>query len=331
MMRFALIGCGKIGKVHADSIAAHPRAELAWACHPREQAARTFAAEYGAKASTDVDTVLADPSVDAILIASPTSTHVDLITRGVLAGKAALCEKPIDLDITRVDACWEQIKSENPTVMMGFNRRFDPSFRAVRDRIRSGEIGRLEQLIIISRDPAPPPPGYVAGSGGLFRDMTIPDFDMAHFLLGDIVEVQAAGGNFISEEIAEVGDIDSASIMMRGADGTLCQIVNSRRCAFGYDQRVEAFGELGMLTVENLRPTGVRFAGGAATEVADPYLSFYLDRYIPSYRAELDHFVTAVETGTPPEPGFADGRATLALADAAGESIRSGRVVRPGV
>ena len=142
--------------------------------------------------------------------------------------------------------------------------------------------------------------------------------DMARFLLGEIVEVQAAGGNFISEEIAEVGDIDSASIMMRGADGTLCQIVDSRRYAFGYDQRVEAFGELGMLTVENLRPSGVRFAGGAATEVADPYLSFYLDRYIPSYRAELDHFVRAVETGTPPEPGFADGRATLALADAAG-------------
>ena len=148
---------------------------------------------------------------------------------------------------------------------------------------------------------------------------------------GKIGKVQAAGGNFISEEIAEVGDIDSASIMMRGADGTLCQIVNSRRCAFGYDQRVEAFGELGMLTVENLRPTGVRFASGVATEVADPYLSFYLDRYIPSYRAELDHFVRAVETGTQPEPGFADGRATLALADAAGESLRSGRIVRPGV
>ena len=136
MMRFALIGCGKIGKVHADSIAAHPRAELAWACHPREQAARTFAAEYGAEASADVDAVLADPSVDAILIASPTSTHVDLITRGVLAGKAVLCEKPIDLDITRVDACWEQIKSADPTVMMGFNRRFDPSFRAVRERLQ---------------------------------------------------------------------------------------------------------------------------------------------------------------------------------------------------
>lgn len=166
MVRFALLGCGRIGRVHADSIAAHPRAELAWACHPREQAARVFASDYGADASTDVDALLADPRVDAIVVASPTSTHVDLVTRGVLAGKAVLCEKPIDVDMTRVDACWEQIKSANPTVMMGFNRRFDASFQTVRDRIRAGDIGRLEQLIVISRDPAPPPPGYVASSGG---------------------------------------------------------------------------------------------------------------------------------------------------------------------
>jgi myo-inositol 2-dehydrogenase/D-chiro-inositol 1-dehydrogenase len=328
VMRFALFGCGRIGKVHADSIAAHPQAKLAWACHPREQAARVFASEYSADASTDVDAVLADPRVDAIVVASPTPTHVDLVTRGVLAGKAVLCEKPIDVDITRVDACWQQIKSENPTVMMGFNRRFDPSFRAVRDRIRAGEVGRLEQLIIISRDPAPPPPGHVAHSGGLFRDMTIHDFDMARFLLGEVVEVQATGANLISEEIAAAGDVDSAVVVLRGADGALCHITNSRRCAFGYDQRIEAFGELGMLTAENLRPTGVCFAGGDATEVADPYLNFYLDRYIPAYRAELHHFIKAVETGTQPEPGFADGRAALALADAAGESLRSGRVVR---
>lgn len=158
--------------------------------------------------------------------------------------------------------------------------------------------------------------------------MTIHDFDMARFLLGEVVEVQATGANQISEEIAEVGDIDSAVIVLRGADGALCSITNSRRCAFGYDQRLEAFGELGMLTAENLRPTAVRFAGRVATEVADPYPHFYLDRYIPSYRAELDHFISAVETGRQPEPGFADGRAALALADAASESLLSGRVVR---
>lgn len=232
-MRFALVGCGRIGKVHAESIVAHPRAELAWACHLREPVTRIFADEYGAKASTSVDAALADPDVDAILIASPTPTHVDMITRSVLAGKAVLCEKPIDVDISRVDACWEQIKGADPTVMMGFNRRFDPSFRTVRDRIRAGDIGRLEQLIIISRDPAPPPPGYVAGSGGLFRDMTIHDFDMARFLLGEVVAVQATGANCISAEIAEVGDIDSAAIILRSADRALCQIVNRRRCAFG--------------------------------------------------------------------------------------------------
>jgi myo-inositol 2-dehydrogenase/D-chiro-inositol 1-dehydrogenase len=328
VVRFGVFGCGRIGKVHADSIAVHPRAELTWVCDPVEAAARAVGEQYGALSGTDVDAVLADPRVDAVVVASPTPTHVDLIMRGVAAGKAVLCEKPIDLDLARVDSCWQQIKDAAPTVMVGFNRRFDPSFRAVRDRVRGGAIGRLEQLIIISRDPAPPSAEYVAASGGLFRDMTIHDFDMARFLLGEVVEVQATGANLISDEIRDAGDVDSAVVVLRGADGALCHITNSRRCAFGYDQRIEAFGEHGMLTVENLRPTGVRFAGRDATEVADPYLNFIFDRYTPAYRAELDHFISALEKGTQPEPGFADGRAALVLADAADESLRAGRVVR---
>ena len=159
--------------------------------------------------------------------------------------------------------------------------------------------------------------------------MTIHDFDMARYFLGEVTEVQAMGANLIAGYIADAGDIDAAVVVLRGASGTLCHITNSRRCVFGYDQRVEAFGERGMLTAENLRPTGVRFSGAERTESADPYLNFFLDRYTPAYRAELDHFVTAIEKGTSPEPGFADGRAALALAEAAGESLRTGRAVRP--
>jgi myo-inositol 2-dehydrogenase/D-chiro-inositol 1-dehydrogenase len=213
--------------------------------------------------------------------------------------------------------------------MVGFNRRFDPSFRSMRERVHAGELGRLEQLSIVSRDSAPAPAAYIATSGGLFRDMTIHDFDMARYFLGEVTEVQAMGANLIAGYIADAGDIDAAVVVLRGACGTLCHITNSRRCVFGYDQRVEAFGERGMLTAENLRPTGVRFSGAARTESADPYLNFFLDRYTPAYRAELDHFVTAIEKGTSPEPGFADGRAALALAEAAGESLRTGRAVRP--
>jgi myo-inositol 2-dehydrogenase/D-chiro-inositol 1-dehydrogenase len=328
MVRLGLIGCGRIGRVHANSIDVHPRAELAAIYDPFEAAAREVGTQYGAGWSTEVDALIDDPTIDAVVVASPTPTHVGLLTRAVRAGKAVLCEKPIDLDLARVDACRADIGALTDRVMLGFNRRFDPSFRDVRTRVAAGEIGTLEQLVIVSRDPAPPPAGYVATSGGLFRDMTIHDFDMARYFLGEVVEVTATGANLISDEIAAAGDIDGAIVVLRGAQGVLCSITNSRRCAFGYDQRLEAFGELGMLTAANQLPTSVRFSGAAHTEVAPPYHNFFLDRYTPAYRAEMDHFVTAVETGSAPSPGFADGRAALVLADAANESLRTGATVK---
>jgi myo-inositol 2-dehydrogenase/D-chiro-inositol 1-dehydrogenase len=328
MIRVGLIGCGRIGRVHADSIDVHPRAQLAHVYDPFEAAAREVGTRFGAAWGTDLDAVLDDATIDAVVVASPTPTHVDLLTRAVRAGKAVLCEKPIDLDLERVDACRTEIGALADRVMVGFNRRFDPSFRDVRARIAAGEIGTLEQVLIISRDPAPPPPAYVTSSGGLFRDMTIHDFDLARYLLGEIVEVAATGTNLISDEIAAAGDLDGAVVVLRGAAGALCSITNSRRCAFGYDQRLEAFGEFGMLSVANQQPTSVRFSGATHTEAAARYHHFFLDRYTPAYRAETDHFVTAVETGTVPSPGFADGRAALVLADAANESLRTGTTVK---
>jgi myo-inositol 2-dehydrogenase/D-chiro-inositol 1-dehydrogenase len=251
-----------------------------------------------------------------------------LLTRAVRAGKAVLCEKPIDLDLARVDRCWTDIAALNPTVMVGFNRRFDPSFREVHERVAAGDIGRLEQLTIVSRDPAPASRDYLATSGGLFRDMTIHDFDIARFFLGEVVEVYAAGANLVADYIAELGDIDSAVVVMRGADGALCHITNSRRSVFGYDQRLEAFGSDGMLSVENQHPTSVRHFNATQTEAASEYLNFFLDRYTPAYRAELDHLITSMEHGSQPSPGFADGREALALADAALESLRTGRAVQ---
>jgi myo-inositol 2-dehydrogenase/D-chiro-inositol 1-dehydrogenase len=328
MVRIGLIGCGRIGRVHADSVTVHPRAELARVVDLFEASAREVGEQFGAAWSTDVDAVFDDPSIDGVVVASPTPFHVDLLTRGVRAGKAVLCEKPIDLDIARVEECRAAIGSLADRVMLGFNRRFDPSFSDIRTRVAAGEIGPLEQLTIISRDPAPPPAGYVATSGGLFRDMTIHDLDMARFFLGEVVEVTASGANLVSPEIAEAGDIDGAVVVLRGASGALATITNSRRCAFGYDQRLEAFGELGMLAAANQLPTSVRFSGADHTEVAPPYHNFFLDRYTPAYRAEMDAFVTGIEQGTAFDPGFADGRAALVLADAANESLRSGATVK---
>ena len=326
-MRIGLLGCGRIGRVHADSVTAHPRAELARVFDPFEAAAHEVADRFGSEGTTDAAAIIDDPSIDAVIVASPTPTHVDLLTRAVRAGKAVLCEKPIDLDLARVDACRADIGDLADRVMVGFNRRFDPSFADIRARVDAGEIGGLEQLVIISRDPAPPPAAYVASSGGLFRDMTIHDFDMARFFLGEVAAVSASSSNLIAAEIADAGDIDGAVVVLRGTSGALCTIINARRCAFGYDQRLEAFGELGMLTAANQLPTLVRFSGADRTEVAAPYANFFLDRYTPAYRAELDHFVTSVENGTVPSPGFGDGRAALVLADAANESLRTGTEV----
>lgn len=328
MLQFGLFGAGRIGRVHAASLAAHPRAELAVVHDPVEVAAHEVAARFGGTAAVDAGAILGDPGIDAVIIASPTPTHVDLLTAAVRAGKAVLCEKPIDLDLARVDACQAEIKSAGATIMIGFNRRFDPSFADIRARVAAGEIGRLEQLVITSRDPAPPSYAYLASSGGLFRDMTIHDFDMARFFLGDVSEVQAMAANLIEPHIAEAGDVDSAMVLLRGADGELGQIVNSRRCPFGYDQRLEAFGAEGMLSAGNQTATSVRRCGASGTETAAPYLSFFLDRYATAYRAELDHLVSCVEQDLAPSPGFADGRAALALAEAANESLRTGRAVR---
>jgi myo-inositol 2-dehydrogenase / D-chiro-inositol 1-dehydrogenase len=330
LIRFALFGAGRIGRVHADSIDVHPRAELAWVYDPIESAAREVAQRYGTPVAPAVDVAIDDPSVDAVVIASATPTHVDLLSRAVRAGKAVLCEKPIDLELALVDRCWTDIAPLNPMVMLGFNRRFDPSFREVRDRVAAGDIGHLEQLTIVSRDPAPASRDYLAASGGLFRDMTIHDFDLARFFLGQVVEVYATGTNVVADYIAELGDIDSAVVVLRGKDGTLCHITNSRRSVFGYDQRLEAFGSAGMLSVGNQHPTSVRLSNATHTEAAPEYLNFFLDRYTPAYRAELDHLITAMEQGSQPSPGFADGREALALADAALESLQTGRTVPLG-
>ncbi|GAB97236.1 myo-inositol 2-dehydrogenase/D-chiro-inositol 1-dehydrogenase [Kineosphaera limosa] len=327
MLSIGLLGCGRIGRVHADSIATNPRAHLARVYDPFEQAASAVGARFGAQTTTDVDDIIGDPGIDAVVIASPTPTHIDLLTAAVEAGKAVLCEKPIDLDVALVDACAQRIDDLAGRVMLGFNRRFDPSFADIHARVAAGQLGPLEQLTIISRDPAPPPAAYVATSGGLFKDMTIHDFDMARFFLGDVVEVTATGSNLVSPEIEAAGDIDGAVVVLRGVNGAVATIINSRRAAFGYDQRLEAFGELGMLRAENQLPTSVTFSGATSTQVAPPYYNFFLDRYTPAYRAELDAFITGVEAGTGFSPSFADGRAALVLAQAADESVRTGATV----
>jgi myo-inositol 2-dehydrogenase/D-chiro-inositol 1-dehydrogenase len=329
-LKVALFGSGRIGQVHARNIAAHPDLELAWIADPFIEGAEKLAAGTGAKAVWTADEVFDNSDLDLVIIGSPTPTHVDLITRAMASGVAALCEKPIDLDIDRVLACRDTIRDTSAPLMLGFNRRFDPNFASIHARVDAGEIGRLEQLTIISRDPAPAPADYIRTSGGIFRDMSIHDLDMARFFVPDIIEVSATGANVFCDYIEEAGDFDSVVISLRGAGGELITITNSRHSAYGYDQRLEAFGSEGLLSAGNVAPTTVRKYSAAGTEESDAYLPFFLERYVEAYRNELDSLVQAVRGGTSCSPNFDDGLQALVLANAAEESARSGRVVKVG-
>jgi myo-inositol 2-dehydrogenase/D-chiro-inositol 1-dehydrogenase len=291
------------------------------------EGAKKAADKYGAEATDDPMRLFDRTKVDAVIVASPTSTHVDLIDAAIDAGMPVLCEKPIDLDISRVDKLREKAAGASIPIVLGFNRRFDPHFNSVHKRVQAGEIGRLEQLILISRDPAPASNEYLSVSGGIFRDMTIHDFDMARFFVPKIVSVTATGFNQFSKDIKGMGDYDATSISLRGADDELVLITNSRHAIYGFDQRMEAFGDKGMLRVENLTNTNVRLYTEHNAEVKEPYQNFFLERYMDSYRLELAEFIKKVNGQPSNSPSFEDGRSALVIANAALESAQTGKTV----
>ncbi|MFU8947425.1 Gfo/Idh/MocA family oxidoreductase [Mycetocola zhadangensis] len=321
MLTFALIGAGRIGNVHAANVAGHPGARLGVVVDPVPGAAERLAEPFGARSSTDISAAFAD-DIDAVIVGSPTPFHVDHILAAVSAGKAVLVEKPVDLDLARVDECIATVGADASRVMVGFNRRFDPGVNELITRAKNGDVGPVRQLTIISRDPAAPPLSYVAQSGGIFRDMAIHDLDLARAVLGDFVEVEALGQRS-DPALEEFGDFDGAVTTLRTADGAIATIINSRFCATGYDQRLEAFGALGSLETANHRETSVVFNSQAGS-TSRQYQNFFLTRYAAAYRAELDHFIASIEAGTAPQPNLHDGRAALLLADAATESATSG-------
>ena len=323
-LKIAVIGAGRIGQIHARNVAAHPDAQLAGIADPDHAAADRLAQAAG----TTVVALDAAFQADAVMICSPTTTHADYIERAAAAGKPAFCEKPVDLSADRVRACLETARRAGIPLMIGFNRRFDTHFAALKRRQESGEIGTLELLTITSRDPAPPPLGYIATSGGLFRDMMIHDLDLARYFLGDEpVELFAAASALVDPAIGQAGDVDTAVVALKTAGGGLCQISNSRRATYGYDQRIELHGSKGMLRAGNMTATTLEHAdaGGFRT---DPALPFFLERYAHAYCAELDAFIAAVQAGTAPKPGGEDGLRALILADAATRSAQTGQAVR---
>ncbi|MDR1186745.1 MAG: inositol 2-dehydrogenase [Bifidobacteriaceae bacterium] len=332
-LTFALIGAGRIGAIHARNLAARSDARLAWVADPSAAAAEALADGLPGsrpRACADPYQAIDDPSVDAVVIASPTPSHVEFILAAISKGKAVFCEKPVDLDLARARACADSVAARGGRVMIGFNRRFDPTFAQIQRQARAGAIGRLEQVVIVSRDPAPPGADYIATSGGIFRDMSIHDLDMARFLLGPINAVTAVGQNVAFPDIEAAGDVGGAMLTLRADSGAIATIVNSRRCAFGYDQRLEVFGAKGMLQARNQAPTSIVTTLADSTDAGARFQDFFLERYAQAYRAELDAFVDGLRSGRPLDPSLADGVSALELADAAALALAEGRTVTLG-
>lgn len=325
-MRIGLLGAGRIGRIHGMNIAARADAELVAVADPSAEAASGLARASGARV-VEAQALVAQGDIDAVLICTPTDTHADWIEAAVKAGKAVFCEKPVDLDAERIRRCLDTVATSGKPLMIGFNRRFDPNFAALEKRLRAGEIGAVELVTVISRDPAPPPVDYVRRSGGLFRDMMIHDFDMARFLLAEEpVEVFALGSALVDPAIGEAGDVDTAAVVMKTASGRIAQISNSRRATYGYDQRIEVHGAGGMLRAGNIHETTVESATASGFR-ADPVQNFFLERYEAAYRAELDAFLAACREGVAPTPSGEDGLKAQILADAATQSWRTGKPV----
>ena len=321
--QIALIGAGRIGKVHAIAIYSVAGAQIKYVCDVLKPSATALATQCNATV-TDVNQVFADDTVDAVVIASATDTHAPLLRQCAQHGKAVFCEKPLDLDLGSARAAASAIEESGVLCALGFNRRFDPQFSRLQRRVARGDIGELETLIIISRDPSPPPIDYIKVSGGLFRDMMIHDFDMAQWILSEPVEsIFATGSNLVDSDIGQAGDIDTACVTLKTATGKIAMITNSRRAVYGYDQRIEAFGSRGMLQALNNTETNLVFSGEPGI-VSETPLHFFLERYQDAYRLELEDFVAALESGSRPLANHNDGVRSLQLAEAAVASLQSG-------
>ena len=325
-IRFGLLGAGRIGKVHAKAVTGDADAKLVAVADAVPAAAQAIAGQYGCEVRT-IDAIRDADDIDAVVICTPTDTHADLIEQFVRAGKAVFCEKPIDLSLARVKQCLDVVRAHKGTLMVGFNRRFDPHFRAVRAEIDRGSIGEVEMVVITSRDPGAPPVDYIRRSGGIFRDMTIHDLDMARFLLGEEVEeVVATAAVLVDPEIGKAGDYDSVQVMLRTKSGRQAVISNSRRATYGYDQRIEVHGSKGMAAAENQRPVSIEVAN-ASGYTRPPLHDFFMTRYTEAYAAEIAAFIAAIAGKGRAEPSGEDGLIALALADAALKSVEGKRVV----
>ena len=327
MIRVGLLGTGRIGSLHAETIASSRESILDSVADVDDESANKLAAQYGAIAKS-ADEIISDPNIDAILIATSTDTHSDFIEKAAAAGKAILCEKPVDLSLTRAKKCLEKVSASNNSIMIGFNRRFDPNFAQLKKSLDDSEIGKSELLTITSFDPAPPPISYVKKSGGLYRDMMIHDFDLSNFMMGELPStISAIGHSLVDPEIGAAGDVDTAVVTMVYSDGKIAVIKNSRRAAYGYDQRIEILGSEGLLQAENILENSVVKSNSDGVISAKPKY-FFLERYLSAFKAEWEAFTKSIKENKTVPVTLKDGVAALAMAEAATHSQNTGKSVQ---
>jgi myo-inositol 2-dehydrogenase / D-chiro-inositol 1-dehydrogenase len=328
MTKFALFGAGFIGRVHANNIATHPRAELQYVYDINSVAAEQLASRLGAKIASSPEEIWTADDVDAVLIASSTNTHADLLSGAIQANKPAYCEKPIDLNMERVKAVVQEAHLANLPIMIGFSRRFDPNHLGVREAIEEGKIGKVEMMHLTSRAQEPPPISYVKVSGGQFRDQTIHFFDLACWLAGEApVEVYATGAALIDPAIGEAGDVDTSMVILKMPSGALCHIDNSRRTTYGYDERIEVFGSEGMVQSRRKPTREVSLYTGTKV-ISDGLHPGWFERFESSFALALDAFICALEGKDTSYPSLMDGLRAQTIAEAAVESWHKNQPVK---
>ena len=329
MLNFALIGAGRIGKMHAEIINANPETNLKFVYDVNREFALDVANINNAEVVKKPEDAIISSETNAVLIASATPTHIQFIKMAANAGKAVFCEKPIDLDIDKVNKCKEELKDTKSPIQIGFNRRFDQSHNKAQQARVNKEIGDLEMIIITSRDPAAPGLDYMNAAGGFFRDTTIHDFDLSRFILGDdpIVEVSAFGANLFDDNAKIAKDFDTAMFILKSKSGVLIHINNSRRAVYGYDQRVEVFGSKGMVISNNQTPNSLERYTSSSTSSKDLIHFFFIERYQQAYRDQFNSFVETIKTNSKPKVTFEDGRKALIIANAAYDSFENKKTI----
>lgn len=331
-INIGLIGAGRIARVHAENLAYRiPDVNLVAVADIIPEAAKKLGSDFNVPAVYDNHrSIMDDKKIDAVVICSSTDTHAQMMTEAARVGKHIFCEKPIALEMAKIDAALQAVEKSKVKLQIGFNRRFDPGFKRCRELVTSGALGTPQVLRITSRDPAPPPLAYIRVSGGIFLDMTIHDFDMARFMMGsEITEVFAAGNVLVDPEIGQAGDVDTAVVTLRFANGALGVIDNSRKAVYGYDQRVEVFGSSGAASVGNKTPDTVVQSDNAGVHSAKP-LFFFLERYMDAYLDEMREFIVCVKENKTPSVGGHDGRVAVVIGYAAKKSLVENRPVKLG-